>query len=91
MRSEDREWTHSCRPATANKYTHCILNNSCDTDLGGVYPILHKVSNQSIDISLSDFFDQETRVPKGSILSVTLFVVKVKLTNLFVDDFGVSY
>ena len=51
--------------------------------------------------SLSDFNDQEMGVPQGSILSVSLF--KVKINNitrcirngvdksLFVDDFGVSH
>ena len=50
--------------------------------------------------TLSDFFDQEMGVPQGSILSVTLFSIKInslaKVLNdhtdgsLFVDDFGVS-
>ena len=49
----------------------------------------------------SDFYDQEMGVPQGSILSVTLFIVKINsitscISNgvdksLFVDDFGVSY
>ena len=54
-----------------------------------------------VGTSLSDFYDQEMGVPQGSILSVTLFIVKINsITNcirngvaksLFVDDFGVSY
>ena len=50
--------------------------------------------------TLSEFFDQEMGVPQGSILSVTLFSIKIntlaKVLNdhtdgsLFVDDFGVS-
>ena len=51
--------------------------------------------------ALSDFYDQEMGVPQGSILSVTLFIVKINSItrcirngvdkSLFVDDFGVSY
>ena len=51
--------------------------------------------------SLSDFYDQEMGVPQGSILSVTLFIVKINSITrcirnggekyLFVNDFGVSY
>ncbi|HIP82064.1 MAG TPA: reverse transcriptase-like protein, partial [Desulfocapsa sulfexigens] len=50
--------------------------------------------------TLSEIFDQEMGVPQGSILSVTLFSIKInslaKVLNsntdgsLFVDDFGVS-
>jgi len=50
--------------------------------------------------TLSDYCDQEMGVPQGSILSVTLFSIKInslaKVLNdhtdgsLFVDDFGVS-
>ena len=58
-------------------------------------------SRVRVGTSLSDFYDQEMRVPQGSILSVTLFIVKINSTtscikigvekSLFVDDFGVSY
>ena len=51
--------------------------------------------------SLSVFYDQEVGVPQGSILSGTLFIVKINSIticirngvdkSLFVDDFGVSY
>ena len=54
-----------------------------------------------VGTSLSDFYDQEMGVPQGSILSVTLFIVKINSItscirngvdkSLFVDDFGVSY
>ena len=54
-----------------------------------------------VGTSLSDFYDQEMGVPQGSILSVTLFIVKINSItscirngvekSLFVDDLGVSY
>ena len=54
-----------------------------------------------VGTSLSDFYDQEMGVPQGSILSVTLFIVKINsITRCIrngidkspsVDDFGVSY
>ena len=53
-----------------------------------------------VKTSLSDFYDQEMGVPQGSILSVTLFIVKIDsittcISNgvdksLFVDGFGIS-
>ena len=54
-----------------------------------------------VGTSLSDFYGQEMGVPQGSILSVTLLVVKINSItscikngvdkSLFVDEFGVSY
>ena len=54
-----------------------------------------------VGTSLSDFYDQEMGVPQGSILSVTLFIVKINSftscirngvdKSLFVDYFGVAY
>ena len=55
----------------------------------------------TVGTSLSDLYDQEMGVPQGSILSVTLFIVKINSIisciengvdkSLFVDDFGVAY
>ena len=67
-----------------------------------VYPFLYKTFVLRGNFaSLSDFYDQEMGVPQGSILSVTLFIVKINSItrcirngvdrSLFVDDFGVSY
>ena len=50
-------WFFDLEEAYDTTWKYGILNDFCDTDLGGVYPFLYKVSNQSIDISLSDFFD----------------------------------
>ena len=54
-----------------------------------------------IGSTLSDLYDQEQGVPKGSILSTTLFNIKINnivhcLDNktagsLYVDDFGICY
>ena len=74
---------------------------------GDVYPFLFKtfLSERKFRVrvgtSLSDFYDQEMGAPQGSILSGTLFIVKINSItrcirngvdkSLFVDDFGVSY
>ena len=54
-----------------------------------------------VGMSLSDFYDQEMGLPQSSVLSVTLFKVKINSVtscirngadkSLFIDDFGVSY
>ena len=54
-----------------------------------------------IGTTLSDLFAQEEWVPQGSILSVTLFIIKIDSlakaikeiidSSLFVDDFGMSF
>ena len=51
--------------------------------------------------TLSELFTQEEGVPQGSILSVTLFIIKINSlaecikkcieSSLFVDDFGLCY
>ena len=51
--------------------------------------------------TLSDFYDQEQSVPQGSILSTTLFNIKINNIvkcldsktddSLYVDDFGICY
>ena len=76
-------------------------------DLRGRLPLFIKsfLSERKVRVrvgtSLSDFYDQEMEVPLGSILYVTLFIVKINSItscirngvdkSLIVDDFGVSY
>ena len=73
-------------------------------DLRGRLPLLiqnflsERKSRVRVKTSLADFYDQEMGVPQGSMLSVTLFIVKINRyirngvdKSLFVDDFGVSY
>ena len=87
-------------------WKHGILKDLADFGLRGRMP--HFISNFLYDrkfqvrvgSTLSDFYNQEMGVPQGSILSVTLFSIKInslaKVLNdntdgsLFVDDFGVS-
>ena len=89
---------------TTSKYG---MKNLHDMDLRGCLPLFiqnllsERKFRVRVGTSLSDFYDQEMGVPQGSILSVTLFIVKINsITNcirngvdksLFVDVFGVSY
>ena len=84
-----------------------IMKDLHSMDLRGRLPLFIKnfLSERKFRVrvgtSLSDFYDQEMGVPQGSILSVTLFIVKINSItscirngvdkSLFVDDFGVSY
>ena len=84
-----------------------IMKNLHDMDLRGRLPLfIHNFLSERkfqvrVGTSPSDFYDQEMGVPQGSILSVTLFIVKINSITrcirngvdktLFVDDFGVSY
>ena len=78
-----------------------------DMDLRGRLPLFiqyflsEREFRVRVGTSVSDFYVQEMRVPQGSILSVTLFIVNINSItrcirngvdkSLFVDDFGVSY
>ena len=82
------------------------MKNLHDMDLRGRLPLFiqnflsERKFRVRVGTSLSDFYDQESGVPQGSILSVTLFIVKINSItscirngvdkSLFVDDFGVS-
>ena len=84
-----------------------IMKNLHDMDLRRRLPLfIQNVLSERkfrvrVGTSLSDFYDQEMGVPQGSILSVSLFIVKINSftrcirngvdKSLFVDDFGVSY
>ena len=84
-----------------------IMKDLHGMDLRGRLPLFIKnfLSERTFRVrvgtSLSDFYDQEMGVPQGSILSVTLLIVKINSItscirngvdkSLFVDDFGVSY
>jgi ribonuclease HI len=84
-----------------------ILNDLHDLGLKGRLPsfILNFLSDREFKVrvgsTLSDIHDQETGVPQGSILSVTLFNIKINsitkcLTpgvdcSLYVDDFLICY
>ena len=84
-----------------------ILRDLRNANLGGhmVDFIENFLSNRSFQVrvgsTFSDFHKQEMGVPQGSILSVTLFVLKINqlagiisedvLRSLFVDDFQICY
>ena len=83
------------------------MKNLHDMDLRGRLPLFvqnflsERKFRVRVGTSLSDSYDQEMGVPQGSILSVTIFIVKINSItscirngverSLFVDDFGVSY
>ena len=93
--------------AYVTTWKYRIMKDLHDMDLRGCFPLFIKnlLSGRKFRVrvgtSLSDFYDQEMGVPQGSILSVTLFIVKINSItscirngvdkSLFIDDFGVSY
>ena len=84
-----------------------IMKDLHDMGLRGRLPhfiksfLSERVFKVRVGTTLSDFYDQEMGVPQGSILSVTLFLIKINSIascikpgvdcSLFVDDFGVCY
>ena len=98
---------HRRTKAYDTTWKYGIMKNLHDMDLRGRLLLFIQIllSERKFRIrvgtSLSDFYDQEMGVPQWSILSVTLFIVKINSitscirndvdNSLFVDDFGVSY
>ena len=84
-----------------------ILKDLHDLGLKGRLPLFVQsfLENRTMQVrvgsTLSDLYDQEQGVPQGSILSTTLFNIKINnivncLDNktdgsLYVDDFGICY
>ena len=84
-----------------------ILKDLHDLGLRGRLPVFirsfleDRTMQVRVGSTLSDFYDQEQGVPQGSILSTTLFNIKINnivkcldsKTNgsLYVDDFGICY
>ena len=86
-------------------WKHGILTDLHDMGLRGRLPIFisnflaHRQFRVRVGSSLSDVYPQEMGVPQGSILSVTLFIVKINnidnviprhiYRSLFVDDLAI--
>ena len=84
-----------------------ILKDLHDLGLRGRLPVFirsfleDRTMQVRVGSTLSDFYDQEQRVPQGSILSTTLFNIKINNIvkcldsktdgSLYVDDFGICY
>ena len=84
-----------------------ILKDLHDLGLRGRLPVFirsfleDRTMQVRVGSTLSDFYDQEQGVPQGSILSTTLFNIKINNIvkcldsetdgSLYVDDFGICY
>ena len=88
-------------------WRYSILKDLHDLGLRGRLPVFirgfleDRTMQVRVGSTLSDFYDQEQGVPQGSILSTTLFNIKINNIvkcldsktdgSLYVDDFGICY
>ena len=88
-------------------WRYSILKDLHDLGLRGRLPVFirsfleDRTMQVRVGSTISDFYDQEQGVPQGSILSTTLFNIKINNIvkcldsktdgSLYVDDFGICY